>query len=131
MQQELKFILTSIYNKLNDKYFDNELPSLPMIITTKKYYLACCRARNHQPISINVSIDNIKSDDPVEEITAAILHEMIHEYCIINRIPHYDPQTGTHLPGFIKAANEHGLIYDDCLNINFLVDDINEIFERG
>lgn len=126
MQQILNDTLTNIYKRLNRKYFANSLLPLPVISTTGENYLACCCTKNEWPVLIKVSIDNARSDNPAEEITAAILHEMVHAYCIVNHIPHYDPETGSHLQGFVKAAEEHGLFYDDFLNTNFIIDDETE-----
>lgn len=119
MQQKLETALTDLFNQLNKKYFSNGLLPLPVEVTTGKNYLACCCTENGQPVLIRVSIDNINS---AEEIAAAILHEMIHAYCIVKQIPHYDPETGRHLQGFIQAAADHGLFYDDFLNVNFIMD---------
>ena len=119
--EELITILNSIYQSLNDRQFDGTLPDLPIIPTVGKNYLACCKTINEEPRCIYLSIDNVKGSDPTEEITAAVLHEMVHAYCILNGIPHYDQKTGEHLSGFVKAAKEHGLYYDDFLDTNFLL----------
>lgn len=119
----MQVIFRALYNRLNSILFNNELPELPITITTGKYYLAVCKAENGIPKEISVSIDKVHD---TEEIIGAILHEMVHVYCIINGIPHYDK--GEHLPGFVKAAEEHGLIYDDFMNTNILVLDVGEIF---
>lgn len=116
---ELETIFNDVYAGLNRDRFNNTLPILPIKITTGKKYIASCCTKNGELSHINVSVDNLQVAGE-EEITAILLHEMVHAYCIVNHIPHYDMNAGRHLPGFIDAAAEHGLFYDDDFNINFI-----------
>ena len=130
---EAEIVLNGIYNHLNKKLFSNELPTLPIIATTGRDYMAACYAEDQKPICINVSVDRITGPNAAEDLTAAMLHEMVHEYCILHGIDHYDAETGTHLEGFINEAGERGLFYDDFTNDNFLLTDLETLFyvEKG
>ena len=120
----LEKILNDVYTNLNKIKFNNELPPLPVIPVTGAEFLGSCRATNGRPTRILISIDKLpRGPGILEELAAAILHEMIHAYCYIHGIPHYNPKTGEHLPGFIKAAEDHGLFYDNLLYSNFLLFD--------
>lgn len=116
-------VFNAVYTHLNRTRFNGELPPLPITTVTGKRYLACLRAVNGAPVEIMLSIDNIPQHDPGETVAAAILHEMIHEYCLLHGIPHYNTETGEHTPEFVREAEKRGLFYDDFLSTNFLLDD--------
>lgn len=132
-----------LYKQMNRKIFNNELPIIPVELGQGNTWAAAAKSINGTPTRIVIDIDNIqyKGEDATPEnvfvhFVAILLHEMIHVYCNIKGIPHFDHETKRHLPGFIKAADEHGLIYDDDItgdgglgNFNMLMWDIEEILD--
>ena len=127
MYTNIEDFLNELYRVINQAVFAGELPDLPVIVETGKPYKAVCRSSNNKPVGICISLDRINRSDVVEDITGTVLHEMVHVYCIIHDIPHFDRSTGEHLPGFVQAAEEHGLYYDDFMNTNILLLDAVQI----
>lgn len=135
--EEMVALVRYIYEVLNRRYFNRALSIPPIKLVTGKHYVACIHSV-HMPdaewlgervTDMSVSVNQIgTSEGFLETLTGAILHEMIHQYCIVNMIPHYDKTTGEHLPGFIAEADRRGLIYDDWMSTNILVEDLDEIF---
>lgn len=138
---EIIEFLNYLYKQINKKAFNNELPELPIELEKGNAWAAAVISINGVPQKIVIDVDNVryKGEDAtpeieVEHFVGILFHEMIHVYCSIKGIPHFDHETKTHLPGFIKAADEHGLIYDDDLtgdgdlgNFNMLMWDLEEL----
>lgn len=51
-----------------------------------------------------------------KELCGILLHEMVHVYCLLHKIPDFDQETGEHLPGFIEEGRRRGLYYQDTWN---------------
>ena len=128
MNEKIDAILCHIYNTLNKKvFYDEPLPEIPLRLVFDEYYLACVHATNNIPKEICVCFDYVED---LEQLVGAILHEMIHVYCAIHNIPHFDIETKTHLPGFIQEAERRGLIYDDFFIFNCSCFDMDELFNK-
>ncbi len=84
--------LDKIFKLLNAKYFNNELPAVIITIqsTPTAYgHFTCydawhCGADREGFQEINIGAGTL--DRPIENVTATLLHEMVHEYCFVNGI---------------------------------------------
>ena len=82
--------LDKIFNMLNQQYFDGQLPKVVITVqsTPKAYghfttYDAWhCQQDGYKEINIGAGT----LDRPIENVTATLLHEMVHEYCLLNGI---------------------------------------------
>ena len=108
--------LDKIFNLLNQNYFSGELPKAVITVqsTPKAYgHFTCydawhCADEGFQEINIGAGT----LDRPIENVTATLLHEMIHEYCFIPQIK--DPSRGGsyHNKRFKAEAEQRGLQID-------------------
>ena len=82
--------LDKIFNLLNQNYFSGELPKAVITVqsTPKAYGHFTCYDAWHCADTgfkeINIGAGTL--DRPIENVTATLLHEMIHEYCFIHQI---------------------------------------------
>lgn len=82
--------LETIFNKLNDIYFEGTLPKAVITVqSTPKAYGHCStkkiwQADDSAMYEINLGAEFINR--PIQETAATLTHEMIHLYCIVNDI---------------------------------------------
>lgn len=91
--------LSKVFNKANEKWFEGSLP-IPMIIvsrksskwemgfiTTSKIWKPICEGAEKDyetRYEINISAEGLSR--PIENIIGTLVHEMVHEYNLINGI---------------------------------------------
>jgi hypothetical protein len=77
--------LDKIYKLLNDRYFENELPTCIITIqSTPKAYghftlFDAWHVNEEGFKEINIGAGTL--DRPIENVAATLLHEMVHYYC--------------------------------------------------
>ena len=108
--------LDKIFNLLNAEYFNSELPKVVLTVqsTPKAYghftrYDAWhCNDTGYKEINIGAGT----LDRPIENITATLLHEMIHLYCNIHNIKDVSRSGTYHNSRFKSEAERRGLIIE-------------------
>lgn len=111
--------IESIFDSLNEKYFDNELPKCVMSIGKKEgcygYFTAYKPWRDVEHDEnrfCEISITAGYLDRPVLEMITTILHEMVHEYNFIHEVQDTSRGGTYHNAEYKKAAESHGLIVE-------------------
>lgn len=105
--------LDKIFNLLNAEYFNNELPKVVITIqsTPRAYghfttYDAWhCNDTGFKEINIGAGT----LDRPIENVTATLLHEMVHEYCFVQGIKDTSRNGTYHNKRFRDEAVKRGL----------------------
>ena len=132
--KEFEDAFLTTFSFLNKRYFNNELKELPFEpVTGQPYVMAFVTEQGkewREACCFSICTGKSKGLKP-ESLLAALLHEMVHEFCFFRGIEDFNRETGEHLQGFIDAAAEHGLFYDDFLHANFLIEDVEEILRDG
>lgn len=108
--------LDKIFNLLNAEYFNSELPQVVLTVqsTPRSYghfttYDAWhCNDNAYKEINIGAGT----LDRPIENITATLLHEMIHLYCNIHSIKDVSRGGSYHNSRFKAEAEKRGLIIE-------------------
>ena len=108
--------LDKIFNFLNEEYFGNELPKVVITIqsTPRAYghfttYDAWhCNDDGFKEINIGAGT----LDRPIENVTATLLHEMVHEYCFVKGIKDTSRAGAYHNKRFRDEAVKRGLRID-------------------
>jgi hypothetical protein len=108
--------LDKIFNLLNQNYFSGELPKAVITVqsTPKAYgHFTCydawhCADKGFKEINIGAGT----LDRPIENVTATLLHEMIHEYCFIHQIKDTSRGGSYHNKRFKAEAEQRGLQID-------------------
>lgn len=108
--------LDKIFNLLNQNYFSGELPKAVITVqsTPKAYgHFTCydawhCADEGFKEINIGAGT----LDRPIENVTATLLHEMIHEYCFIHQIKDTSRGGSYHNKRFKAEAEQRGLQID-------------------
>lgn len=115
--------LETIFNKLNDVYYEGKLPK-PMITvqSTPRAYGHCSvkkvwTAEGLEKYELNLGAEYINR--PIENVAATINHEMVHLYCLENGIADTS-QNGRYHNGKFKAEGEkRGLILEYSYDIGW------------
>ena len=108
--------LDKIFNLLNQNYFSGELPKAVITVqsTPKAYGHFTCYDAWHCADTgfkeINIGAGTL--DRPIENVTATLLHEMIHEYCFIHQIKDTSRGGSYHNKRFKAEAEQRGLQID-------------------
>lgn len=108
--------LDKIFNLLNQNYFSGELPKAVITVqsTPKAYGHFTCYDAWHCADTgfkeINIGAGTL--DRPIENVTATLLHEMIHEYCFIHQIKDTSRGGSYHNKRFKAEAERRGLQID-------------------
>lgn len=108
--------LDKIFNMLNEAYFDGTLPKVVITVqsTPKAYghfttYDAWhCQSDGYKEINIGAGT----LDRPIENVTATLLHEMVHEYCLLNGIKDTSRGGAYHNKRFRQEAEKRALHID-------------------
>lgn len=108
--------LDKIFNLLNENYFSGELPKAVITVqsTPKAYgHFTCydawhCNDEGFKEINIGAGT----LDRPIENLTATLLHEMVHEYCFIHNIKDTSRGGAYHNKRFKAEAEQRGLQID-------------------
>ena len=109
--------LEKMFRELNKHYYNGELPE-PIItlkktpsayghITTVKTWTVSTEQGTEQRYEINISTATL--DRPIENTTATLLHEMVHEYCMETGIKDTSNNGVYHNRRFKEQAEAHGL----------------------
>ncbi len=141
--------LDKIFKLLNEKYFDNELPTVVITIqsTPKAYgHFTCydawhCGTDKEGFQELNIGAGTL--DRPIENVVATLLHEMVHEYCYIHQIKDTSRNGAYHNKRFRDEATKRDLDieYDSRIGfsitsptenlINFCIDNGLEDIQMG
>lgn len=108
--------LDKIFNMLNEAYFGGQLPKVVITVqsTPKAYghfttYDAWhCQSDGYKEINIGAGT----LDRPIENVTATLLHEMVHEYCLLNGIKDTSRGGAYHNKRFRQEAEKRALHID-------------------
>lgn len=120
MQRSLT-VLNKIFKALNEEYFNNELPTpIITIQSTPKAYghftpweayrIKDEKGETSGAVEINIGAGTL--DRPIENVTATLLHEMVHYYCYINEIKDTSRGGAYHNKRFKAEAEARGLVID-------------------
>lgn len=108
--------LDKIFQALNQTYFNGELPKVVITVqsTPKAYgHFTCYDAWHCEDTGfkeINIGAGTL--DRPIENVTATLLHEMVHEYCFVNGIKDTSRGGHYHNKRFKAEAEKRGLQID-------------------
>lgn len=120
MQRSIQY-LNKLFKALNEEYFENSLP-IPVITiqSTPKAYghftpWDAYRIKNEKgeisgAVEINIGAGTL--DRPIENVTATLIHEMVHYYCYLNNIKDVSRGGQYHNKRFKAEAEKRGLIID-------------------
>lgn len=108
--------LDKIFNALNQQYFSGEFPKVVITVqsTPKAYgHFTCydawhCDDTGYKEINIGAGT----LDRPIENVTATLLHEMIHEYCFMHGIKDTSRAGTYHNKRFRQEAEKRALHID-------------------
>lgn len=107
--------LNKIFDLLNAEYFENALsrPTLTIQSTPRAYGHFSLRddtwiSKNGMSHEINIGAGTLSR--PIEEVTATLLHEMVHYHNYINGIQDCSRGNTYHNKRFREAAEQRGLI---------------------
>lgn len=120
MQRAIGY-LNKIFKALNEEYFDTELPTPILTIqSTPRAYghftpWDAYRIKEENggirgAVEINIGAGTL--DRPIEEVTATLLHEMVHYYCYLNNIKDTSRGGTYHNKRFKAEAEKRGLVID-------------------
>lgn len=117
--------LDKIFKLLNDEYFDGQLPKVVITIqsTPKAYgHFTCYDAWHCQDEGFHeINIGAGTLDRPIENVTATLLHEMVHEYCFVHGIKDTSRAGTYHNKRFKQEAEQRGLRIDYDSRIGFSI----------
>lgn len=108
--------LEKMFRVLNQHYFEGKLPE--PIISLKKTpsaygHITCAKvwqAGEESKYEINISSATLNR--PIEDTTATLLHEMVHEHCLESGIKDTSNNGVYHNRRFKEQAEAHGLIVE-------------------
>ena len=107
--------LNKIFDLLNAEFFESELsrPTITIQSTPRAYGHFSLRddtwlSKNGATHEINIGAGTISR--PIEEVTATLLHEMVHYYNHVNGIQDCSRGNTYHNKRFREAAEQRGLI---------------------
>lgn len=130
---ELTIALTALFNGLNAAFFEGKLEKVIITckegakegaygwITTRKEWI---QGKNER-YEINISCDYLHR--PIKDITATLLHEMVHLYCMENGIKDTSRHGYYHNTKFRDAAAEHHLITTEQNKVGWNHSELDEI----
>ena len=106
--------LEKMFRELNKHYFEGKLPE--PIISLKKTpsaygHITCSKvwqAGGENKYEINISSATL--DRPIDETTATLLHEMVHEHNLETQIKDTSNNGDYHNKRFKEQAEAHGLV---------------------
>ncbi len=117
--------LEKMYYELNQDKFDGKLPEVIITIqssprayghvTTSKVW----NNNNDKYYELNISAESLNRD--IKEITATMLHEMVHIYHLINKIQDTSRNKTYHNKKFKAKAEEVGLIIQHDPKIGYSI----------
>ena len=106
--------LEKMFRELNKHYFGGALPE--PIISLKKTpsaygHITCAKVwQAGQESKYEINISSATLDRPIEETTATLLHEMVHEHNLENGIKDTSNNGVYHNKRFKERAESHGLV---------------------
>lgn len=121
--------LTKAFNKANEKWFEGKLPT-PMIIVSRKSskwelgFITASKIWKEKKdneeecdtrYEINISAEGLGR--PIEEIMTTLVHEMVHEYNLVNGIK--DSSGKIHNKRFKAEAERVGLIVEKGKQVGY------------
>lgn len=109
-------IIRELYDKLNVRFFNNELPGIQIFLTPnikevvhfEKNAKFVFNRTSEEVGHLNVSA-TVLGLSP-QDMCAAFLHEMCHQYCYLNGIKDTSRQGTYHNKKFRDVAYDHGLL---------------------
>lgn len=111
-------IIESLYDFLNEKYFESALSKPVITIQADESYkklgwFVPCRIwkdeQGYREFEINITANFL--DCTIEEAAGVLLHEMCHQYCYEHHIKDTSRGGQYHNKEFVAVAQAHGLIY--------------------
>lgn len=120
IQRSIQY-LNKIFKALNEEYFSNELPTPILTIQStprsyghftpwEAYRIKDSNGGNTGAVEINIGAGTL--DRPIEEVTATLLHEMVHYYCYLNHIKDTSRGGAYHNKRFRDESEKRGLHID-------------------
>ena len=118
--------LNKIFDLLNDAYFESALsrPTITIQSTPKAYGHFSLRedtwlSKNGATHEINIGAGTLSR--PIEEVTATLLHEMVHYYCHTQGIKDTSRGNTYHNKRFKEEAEKRGLMISSAPHIGYSV----------
>lgn len=113
---EANAMLNDLFNVLNKKFYNGDLPILPICLTATTRSITAFNPdvttvferKRKQECQLNFSDDILT--DPISIACTRMLHVMCHYYCYLHDIPDTSRQNTYHNKRFKKQAEKHGLI---------------------
>lgn len=119
------------YNIINRNLFSGELPQIPIYFNRSKTFTSMVQEKDGIPVHIILTAEDKKMDknhDTLYAFVTDLLYGMVHVYCAIKGIPHGENEH--HSPEFAEAAREHGLFFNEALQMVFPLKDLEEILKE-
>lgn len=124
---EASACLMNAFNQINEKFYNNELekPIITIKEGAKKHAFGWIEVKKNwkqgekERHEINISGDYL--DRPINEIIATLMHEMVHLYCIMNKIKDTTRANIYHNRKFKEVAENHGLSIEYNEHIGFSI----------
>lgn len=129
MQRSIQY-LNKIFKALNQEYFDGKLPTpIITIQSTPKAYghftpwdaYRITDANGNVSGAVEINIGAGTLDRPIENVTATLLHEMVHYYCYLSNIKDTSRGGAYHNKRFKAEAEARGLIIDYDSRIGYSI----------
>ncbi len=135
MQRSIQY-LNKIFKVLNQEYFDNTLPTPIITIQSTPrayghftpwdaYRIKNAKGEISGAVEINIGAGTL--DRPIENVTATLLHEMIHYYCYLNDIKDTSRGNTYHNKRFKIEAEKRGLVIEYDSRIGWSVTSPSEV----
>ena len=108
--------LKSIYEKMNEDFWNGELPDITLTIQQKEATYGhvtlseVWMIENNGQHELNIAAGGLVR--PIENIVATIMHESVHIYCMRNGIKDTSNNHVYHNKKFKEIAEQHGLIIE-------------------
>lgn len=108
--------LKSIYEQLNEDFWNGELPDITLTIQQKEATYGhvtlseVWMIENDGQHELNVAAGGLVR--PIENIVATIMHEAVHIYCMQNSIKDTSNNHVYHNKKFKEIAEQHGLLIE-------------------
>lgn len=125
-------LLEQGFNTLNRIYFDNILPKAVITIQSapKSYgYITVQKVWHNSEDSyyeINISAEHLAR--PIEAVFATLMHEMVHLYCMVNKIQDVSGGGRYHNKNYKKQAEIRDLIIEYAKYIGYSKTSASEKF---
>lgn len=124
--------LEEAYAVLNRNYFNSALPMVMITIQSSLKTFGHCTTKKiwasgeERYYELNLSAEHISR--PIENVLATLVHEMVHIYCMENRIKDTSNHNRYHNKNFKEEAEKRDLKIDYAPSIGWSVTNPTEAF---